>query len=261
MDILYRADSDKKTKELPSETAKDLALSEILERACSIKEERDIVSKVMMKIPCNIKDIEFRRSILSDLLENTSLCEELSDCIGELFVLKTYGGGYKSMRKQDGNLFSLLEDLRELQVYANVTEKLANCLNSHELRSEGLLALRDEQMKVLSSEDFADMKKDLNTMIEDLSVVRGCLVGVNFTPDLNIKEVAVIEFVPYHYRPKYSFAEKLTTMTLFTPESTGFRRAHNMVPDPLLASMAPKLEKHLKHHYTDLKKAFIKYAD
>ncbi len=261
MDILFRPGSDKEAVSLPRETAKDLAIDELLDSISNIKEERDIVLKVMMTLPCNISDIEFRRNILSDLLENTALCDELSDCIGELFVLKNYGGGYKSMRKQDGNLFSLLEDLRELQVYANVTEKLAKCLSSYELGSEGLKALRDEQLDVLSSDGFKEMKDDLNTMIEDLSVVRGCLVGVNFTPDLNIKEVAAIEFVPYHYRPKYSLAEKLTTTTLFTPESIGFKRAHNLVPDPLLASMAPKLQKHLKHHYTDLKKAFVKYAD
>lgn len=261
MDILFTPDSDKKVTELSDKTIKDLAITELSERICSIKEERDIVMKVLSKIPHNISDIEYRRSILSDLLENAKLCEDLSECIGDIFVLKNYSGTYKNLRKQDATLFSLLEDLRELEVYAKTTEKLAECLGSHELRSEGFKAFRDEQIKIVSSPDFKVLKDDLELIIKDLSVVRGCIVGVNFTPDLNIKEVAAMEFVPYHFRPKYSLAEKLTTTTLFTPESAGFRKSHALVADPLLAQMAPKLEKHLKHNYSDIKKIFHKYAD
>ena len=261
MNILFRPDSEKNVKPLFPAAIKDLALSEIVEHICSIKEEKDIVMKIMTRIPQDLKDTEYRKEILSDLLENAKLCEELSECIGGIFVLKNYGGNYRSLRKQETTLYSLLEDLRELQVYAKVTESLAECLSSHELRSEGLKQLRDEQNKIVSSPDFKVLKDDLEAIIKDLSVVRGCLVGVNFTPDLNIQEVAAIEFVPYHFRPKYSLAEKLTTLTLITPESLGFRKAHVLAADPLLAQMAPKLEKHLKHNYSDLKKIFMKYAE
>lgn len=44
-------------------------------------------------------------------------------------------------------------------------------------------------------------------MLEELSNVRGAMVAVNFTPDLNIEQVTAIEFFPHRLRSKYKLAE------------------------------------------------------
>ena len=259
MDVLFAKGSEKRTVELSENTLKDLALNDLAERACTIKEDREIIMKVFSKMPLDQADMRFRSSIIQDLIDNKELCDKIGDCVNDIFVLKNYGGSYKRLRKNETTLYTLLEDLRELNVYATVTEKLSVALSENELHSEGLTDLRDELSTTVNSEDFKNLKKDLDDMIKDLSVVRGAVIGVNFTPDLDIAAVTAVEFVPYYIVSKYGIAERIAAPFLIRPTDTTTKVAR--VPDPLLASLTPKLQKHLKKHYTDLQKAFTKYSD
>ena len=103
------------------------------------------------------------------------------------------------------------------------------------------------------------MKKDLDEIRKDLSAVQGAIIGVNFTSDLDIDNVAAVEFVPYKVVSKYGIVERLTAFRHVDPNEHSTRKAR--VPDPLLAAIAPKLQVALKRHYSDILKAFDKYAD
>ncbi len=138
MDILFSQGSSKKTVALPKETIKDLALEDIVACACSMKEDRENVMKIFSQIPSEPDDIRFRSSIVQDLLGNKELCDKISDCAHDIMALKYYGGSYKQMRRNEVNLYNLLEDIRELTVFTNVTEKLANCLHEHEIKSASM---------------------------------------------------------------------------------------------------------------------------
>ena len=259
MDILFSQGSSKKTVALPKETIKDLALEDIVACACSMKEDRENVMKIFSQIPSEPDDIRFRSSIVQDLLGNKELCDKISDCAHDIMALKYYGGSYKQMRRNEVNLYNLLEDIRELTVFTNVTEKLANCLHEHEIKSEGLTKLREDLDKTVNSEDFSALKKDLEDMKNDLGGVQAAYIAVNFTTDFNIENVAAIEFVPHKLVSKYGVVERLTAMNLISPFETGTKLGR--VPDPLLQAIAPKLQRHLKKHFSDIQKTFTKYAD
>ena len=51
MDVLFSRGSQKNTIELSKDTLKDLAIPELVEHACSMKEEREIVLKILSNIP------------------------------------------------------------------------------------------------------------------------------------------------------------------------------------------------------------------
>ena len=259
MDVLFSQGSAKKTIELPQETIKDLALEDIVAHACSMKEDREIVMKIFSQIPAEPDDIRFRSSIVQDLIGNKELCDKISNCANDIMALKYYGGSYKTLRRNETNLYNLLEDLRELTVFTNVTEKLASCLHEHEIKSEGLTRLREDLDKTVNSKDFSELKKDLEDMKNDLGGVQAAYVAVNFTPDFDIDDVAAIEFVPHKLVSKYGVVERLVAMKLISPFETGTKLGR--VPDPLLQAIAPKLQKHLKKHYNDIQKTFTKYAD
>ena len=259
MNILFSKGSSKKTIELPQETIKDLALEDIVAHACSMKEDREIVMKIFSCIPVEPADMRFRSSIVQDLIGNKDLCEKISHCANDIMALKYYGGSYKLLRRNETNLFNLLEDLRELTIYTDVTEKLASCLKEATISSEGLSMLRDDLEALVNSEDFSSLKKDLADMKNDLGGVQAAYVAVNFTPDLNVEDVAAIEFVPHKLVSKYGVVERLVAMKLISPFETGTKLGR--VPDPLLQAIAPKLQKHLKKHYAEIQKTFTQYAD
>ena len=92
-------------------------------------------------------------------------------------------------------------------------------------------------------------------MHEHLSNVRGAIVGVNFTPDLNIESVSAVEFLPTRIRSKYTLADIAVGAKLST--ALHFQRTD----DPLLVGLAPKLEKHLKNHYREIRKILAEYVE
>ena len=265
MDILFREGSKKNTVRLRQETIKDLALQEILDNITETESEMLIVKDIITNVPGDIEDIRYRQDIMRDLAENESLTEELTEAVGLIRTLKDYGSKKSLMMQNDTSLYELLENLRELSVYVNVTEQIVNCLNKSELKSAGLISMRDALSKIVGDEHFDMAKKDINTMLEHLSNVRGAMVGVNFTPDLDVELVSIVEFVPYRIRSKYTFAEIAASLSniMGTAQSTntmGRPYAPTRVLDPLLVSMTPLIEKHLKRHYIRLKRIISKYV-
>ena len=129
MDILFSKDSSKKTVILSKETIKDLAISDFVEEACVMKEDISVIEKVLSAMPVEAEDMRFRVEILKDLFDNKELCDKLSESVHAINKLKNYSGSYKVSRQTEINLYTLLEDLRELSVYTKVSEELAGILH------------------------------------------------------------------------------------------------------------------------------------
>lgn len=255
MNILYREGSEKKNVVLSEETVKDIALDEIIGYMSSYREERDILKRIMTAIPSDPSDMIFRQEIMKDLLKDEMLCSSLAEVLDQIKALGLYGGTRRATSDNDTSLYSLLEIMRELSVYVSATEKLSEILAKSDIRSEGLISLRDSMDKLISDKDFMTAKDDIKKMHEDLSNARGAIVGINLDSELNISEVTAIEFVDYNIRSKYTIAD----ISLAAKASTPFNRYK--ISDPLLAAITPHMEKYLKRHFSDIKKTMLKYAD
>lgn len=265
MNILFAENSLQKVVELRTETIKDLALEEIVDHIAGNESERRIVRDIFVKIPVELEDIRYRQEILKDFMNNEILTDELAQILDMIKTLKDYAGMKPVMMQQENSLYVLLEKLRELSVYVNVTEDIVKCLKKNTIESAGLRRILEQTDKVVSDEWFAQAKKDINRMLEELSNVRGAMVGVNFTPDLNIEQVSVVEFLPCRIRSKYKFAEFAASMhnvmnTGAASNSMGGTPVNTRVIDPLLATMTPHIEKHLKRHFSKVKNVMTKYV-
>ncbi len=264
MDILFAVNSKKNVVILKKETIKDLAIWEVVDNIASRESEKIIIRDIFTKIPTDLEDIRYRQEILRDFLENDVLTDELTQALGQIKTLKDYAGMKPAMMKQDNSLYVLLEKLRELSVYISVSENIVKCLKKHKTESVGLRHILEQMDRVVSDENFELAKNDINQMLEELSGVRGAMVGVNFTPDLDIEQVSVVEFFPCRIRSKYKFAEFAASMgnVINAGNSSGFPggpQANTRVIDPLLVAMTPHIEKHLKRHFSRIKNIMEKY--
>ena len=255
MEILFSQDSKKRTVELSEETVKDIALYEVIEHMSSDAEERKFLKKIMTALPVDPKDIIFRQQVLKDLIDNEELCHSMKQVLEKIQVLKHFGGIKKAASNRDTTLYTLLETLRELVVYVDVIEELDKLLSENKIGSDGLTALRDYIHQVITDEKFSVAKSDIQKMHEDLSNVRGAVIGINFTPELDIENVTAIEFVPHGIRSKYTLAD----VALLSKASNPFNKYK--AQDPLLAAITPKMEKHLKMHFFEIKRTLSKYVD
>ena len=266
MDLLFAEGSQKNTRRLKAETIKDLALSEVIESMAGDKNALTVIKKIFTEIPLDIEDIRFRQDIMRDLVENSELSEGLSEIIFMIQTLKDYDSRTSLVSGGETSLYTLLENLREISAYVNVSEALSKILAEYPVRSKGLNELKDKISGIVGDEGFAETKQDIDNMLEELSTVKGAIVGVNFTPDLNVESVAAIEFVPYRLRSKYKFAEiaaAIGNVISFGTASNSIRGpvSNVHVVDPLLVNMTPAMEKHLKTHYFRIKSCMKKYLD
>ncbi len=265
MNLLFTENSRQNVVELKSETVKDLALEEIVNSITRGEKEKRIVGEIFKKLPTDLKDIQYRQEILMDMMENEMLAEELADILEMISTLKEYSLMKPVMMQQDHSLYLLLEKLRELSVFVNVSEDMVKCLKKHSIKSTGLRTILEQLEKIVCDEQFEQAKKDILQMLEALSTVKGAMVGVNFTEDLNIEQVTTVEFVPYRIRSKYKLAEVAASMHNVmnrgdTANPVGSTRFNTRVIDPLLVAMTPHIEKHLKRHFTKIRNVMAKYV-
>ena len=255
MDILFAKGSSKKTALLSSNTIKDIALNELIDHMGGDAEERDIIKKLMSQIPTDPNDMIFRQNIIKDLIANKELCASMSDILTRIKTLKLFSGVRKAANERDNSLYTLVQTLRELMVYVDVIEDLYSELLAGNISSEGLTQLKDSLEAIIKDETFAKAKDDIRLMHEDLSNVRAAVIGVNFTPDFDIERVSTIEFVPYGLRSKYTIMDVAAATKLSTP-------THRVrYEDALLSAITPKMEKHLKSHFFEVKRTLTKYAN
>lgn len=255
MDILYKNGGENRFRELPEETCKDIALHEVIDYMTGDQEERKILHDIMVKIPEDPADMIYRQEIVKDLMGSEKLSGAISESIGSIKILQYYGGGAKRMREQDNSLASLLEQLRELKVYVEVIEALYTALSENEIKSEGLITLRDSLKEITEDEEFKSVKPDIVKIHEDLSNVHGAIIGVTLTADLDIENVSAIEFVDYKPRSSYTIMDVAVGAKMNTPFKKYKRE------DPLLVAMTPHLKKHLWKHIGEVKRLITKHSN
>ena len=264
MNLLFRENSKKEVTTLRPETIKDLALSEIIDGVGANEQNRLILKNIFTNLPKDINDTAYRQEIMKDFLENEAMTTELEEQLGQIQVLKEYSKSKTLTAQNDQLLYTLLQRLRELSTYVSVSENIYACLEKFSPTSAGLVMLQKRLDEVVNDEHFDETKKDISRMLSDLSNVRGAIVGVNFTPDLNVEAVTAVEFVNHRIRSKYTLAEiaaNIGNIMTFSSASNSIRHLNDniRVIDPMMVSLTPQIEKHLKRHFNDIKATMNKY--
>lgn len=266
MDLLFASGSKREFTSLGESAIKDLAIQDILEAISGNERDIIILKEIISSIPKDIRDSVYRQEIMKDFLASDEFTDDMDNALGLIKTLKDYGSSRTMMRQNDSTLYTLLENLRELSVYVEVIENLYSCLDKYEVKAKGLCDLRDNLKQVIEDDKFEEAKADIETILEDLSCVRSANVGVTFTPDMNIDEVKVVDFVPYKIKSKYKFAEiaaEISNIMNASNQNIGGPKpmVNTKVVDPLLVAMAPVIEKHLKRHFVRMKSVMSKYVN
>ena len=267
MDILYADGSEKKYTQLPPETLKDLDMDQITSWISVMAEERAILKTVMSRILLSPDDMKFRQEIFLDLKEHPNLRAELYEAVSMISSMKEFAGMKKAVSQKDNALYTILQELRSISLYADTARYLSEVLHKYEISSKGLLSVRSLMDEVIRTEKFSKMERDVKTMMEDLATVRSAIIGVNFTPELDIENIAAVEFMPVPTRSKYSFANLAAGIGSVTKagqgaQAVGMSYVSNInYKDPVLVAMMPMMEKHLKRHFASVRKVISQYRD
>ena len=149
--------------------------------------------------------ISYRLDVLEELLANPSLIDMFER------ALPLIRGIYDMHSLMNGSVTidKALSIIRILETYINITELFAEDMRGMELHSEGLSALKAYVMERADSEEYKNMKRDMDSCDMDFSELRSVTIGVNLDESLQAEEAGLLSVNTKRFR-KGSLVGKVT---------------------------------------------------
>lgn len=188
--LLYPINSDRKENTLTNEAVNDLSLDFIIDALTEDKYEKNLLRKIMMNITHDRETIEYRRDIFEDFLNFPELRKELSELLVKLEDLREIERFQKD--QEASALWSLINRLREIDEYVNCITNIKILLEKLDVKSKGMLTLKELVTKIHNESGFPEIKKDIEEMFSRAKRLRSITIGVNLDDLLRPKSAGVV---------------------------------------------------------------------
>ena len=142
------------------------------------------------------KVLEYRLSIVGDLVENPALYEVFCRSVS---VIHNIYDMHRAM-SSDFTMESALSAVRYLEMYQEIVDLFADGLKDISLQSEGMKRFREKICDIAESEDYRNLRQELAKSDTHFGSVKSVTVGINLDETLRVKEAGVIAIgdKPYH---------------------------------------------------------------
>ena len=177
LSLLYPGDQAPQYKELPEVTAHDLGLEEVCAELTSAAAERNIILRTMTRIPVDPRVIRYRCEVFEDVLAFPQMRETMMKLLDRVDFLRTYGSFSKDT--DAAGVWELVHRLDEMDEYIACVQATYECLNGIDLKSEGLIRLRDYARSLYEDHGFTELKKDIQALKKETDKVKSVTLGVN----------------------------------------------------------------------------------
>lgn len=167
LDLLYKVEEP--VSITPDNTIYNLSLDRTMDMACADVRAKNYFLNVVANPLTKMENINYRREILFDFLENKELYYALWDILGKFIDEESISGKERKYRynisKSNDDAVSFSNSKQALQMTAltmnRVLDLLKNfnaMLDSYEIKSEGLLILKNRVKSLVEAEDFERLK-------------------------------------------------------------------------------------------------------
>lgn len=188
--LLYPENSTRSENTLTEEALNDLSINFIIDTLTEDNYEKNLLGKIMTKITCDKDTISYRRDIFEDFLNFPQLRDELSELVVKLADLRDIERFQKD--QETSSLWSLINRLREIDEYVNCITHIKNVLEKLDIKSEGMITLKNHVTNIYSESGFPEIKKDIDFMFEKVREFKSVTIGVNLDKLLRPKNAGVI---------------------------------------------------------------------
>lgn len=188
--LLYPENSERKETALTDEAVNDLSIDFIIDALSDDEYEKNLIKKIMTNITDNREVIEYRRDIFDDFLKFPELREELSELVVNLADLREIERFQKD--QEASSLWMLINRLREIDEYVNCITRIKEILEKLEIKSNGMITLRNIVTDIHDNSGFPEIKKDIDYMFEQARNFKSITIGVNLDKMLRPKNAGVV---------------------------------------------------------------------
>ncbi|MBV9546692.1 MAG: hypothetical protein JOY61_20175 [Chloroflexi bacterium] len=185
---------------LPADAAADLRVDAIVTAMAlpdtppvrQAKRDR-FAHEILTNLLTDPEVIGHRQSILTDLLDNPSLADQLAALLPSLEALGDMPRGERYRPTAQPELERVARRLTDLELLIDAVRQLGEALADPAIRSTGLLSLRDGLDAMRRAPDFAALEVELPKLRATLASVRSVILGVNLGPDLTPRSATILE--------------------------------------------------------------------
>ena len=135
------------------------------------------------------------------------------ELLDQIQFLHDYGNFSKEHDIKSG-LWDFLHRLSELDDYIKTVEAIRECLNSYDIKSEGLLQLKEYMNAVYETSFFAELKEDISNLKADTSSLKSITLGINLNRSFEVESIGLISVNNKEFKSSgilSNFADALTS--------------------------------------------------
>lgn len=231
--LLHPENSKAVYRRLTDEAINDLSVDFICEALSEDGFEKNSIKQLFINITDDEETIRYRCDVFEDFLRFPQLRDDLMRVLAKLKDLKDI----ERFRKDEeaSSLWQLVNRLRELDGYVDCITGIKATLENLDVRSEGLIKLRQRVTEIFGSSGFPELKKDIEETLGEVRRVKSITLGVNLDDLLRPKSVGVVSINDTHFSDSgllkrfLKFASKQEELNHGT-EITGFLSFHPANP-------------------------------
>ncbi len=195
--LLHPENKEVVYKTLNKEALNDLSIDYLCENLTDDPYELNSIKRLLTNITCDEEVIEYRRDIFEDFLKFPKLRSDLTALLLKLKDLREIERFQKDT--EASSLWQLINRLRELDGYVDCITSIKDTLESLDIKSQGLLRLREIVNDIFNHSGFSQLKDDINETFEKARKLKSITLGVNLDNLLKPQTVGVISLNDQHF--------------------------------------------------------------
>ena len=172
-------DQDHVAYQMISEEAwHDLGLDAFTEKLSVQPQEQMMIAQVMRSMTADPEVTAFRCGVFEDILRHPEIREKMAKLLERVKTFYDYG----VVRRHEGDesgIWDLMHRLEEYHDYIITVEQIRECLAEKDLRSDGMLQLREAVESIYRDNGFAALRRDVEEMRISASSIKSLTVGIN----------------------------------------------------------------------------------
>lgn len=188
--LLHPQNSDAVYRTLTKEAVNDLSVDFLCNALTEDAYERNSIKQLLTQITDDEEVIKYRCDVFDDFLRFPKLREDLTALLAKLADLRDIERFQKDT--EASSLWQLINRLREIGGYVDCITQIKTTLESIDVKSQGLLTLKENVTSIYNDSGFPDLKKDIEDTLAKAQKFRSITLGVNLDALLRPKTVGVI---------------------------------------------------------------------
>lgn len=190
LSLLHPQNSNAVYRTLTKEAINDLSVDFLCNALTEDAYERNSIKQLLTKITDDEEVIKYRCDVFDDFLRFPKLREDLTALLEKLADLREIERFQKD--SEASSLWQLINRLREIGCYVDCITQIKTTLETIDVKSQGLLTLKENVTSIYNDSGFPDLKKDIQDTLAKAQKFRSITLGVNLDALLRPKTVGVI---------------------------------------------------------------------